>query len=90
MHSILSSIFKAISIREALIKATRGTGLIPYLSKYVSRGALDQIYKLYVPPHLYYDDIIYHKYGPEFNPINPGLLALELTLGEVFSTPPPP
>ena len=23
------------------------------------------------------------------NPINPGLLALELTMGEVFSTPPP-
>ena len=66
MYSILSSIFKAISIRQALIKATRGTGIIPYLSKYVSRGVLDQIYKLYVRPHLYYDDIIYHKYDPEF------------------------
>ena len=29
-------------------------------------GVLDQIYKLYVRPHLYYDDIIYHKYDPEF------------------------
>ena len=66
MWSILSSIFKAISIRQALIKATRGTGIIPYLSKYVSRGVLDQIYKLYVRPHLYYDDIIYHKSDPEF------------------------
>ena len=24
------------------------------------------IYELYVRPHLYYDDIIYHKYDPEF------------------------
>ena len=27
---------------------------------------LDQIYKLYVRPHLDYGDIIYHKYDPEF------------------------
>ena len=66
IKSILSSIFKATSIRQALIKATRGTGIIPYLSKYVSRGVLNQIYKLYVRPHLYYDDIICHKYDPEF------------------------
>ena len=45
MYSILSSIFKAISIRQALMKATRGTEIIPYLSKYVSRGVLDKIYK---------------------------------------------
>ena len=29
---------------------------------------LDQIYKLYVRPHLDYGDIIYHKYDPEFKP----------------------
>ena len=52
-------------IRQAVIKARRGTGIIPYLSKYVSRGVLDQIYKLYVRPHLYYDDINYHQYDPE-------------------------
>ena len=52
-------------IRQAVIKARRGTGIIPYLCKYVLRGVLDQIYKLYVRPHLYYDDIIYHKYDPE-------------------------
>ena len=34
--------------------------------KYVSRDVLDQIYKLYVRPHLDYGDIIYHKYDPEF------------------------
>ena len=36
------------------------------LSKYVARDVLDQIYKLYVGPHLDYGDIIYHKYDPEF------------------------
>ena len=32
----------------------------------MSRDVLDQIYKLYVRPHLDYGDIIYHRYGPEF------------------------
>ena len=39
--------------------------MIKYLSKYVSRNVLDQIYKLYVRPHLDYGDIIYHRYDPE-------------------------
>ena len=53
-------------IREAIIKARRGIRIIRFLSKYVSRDVLDQIYKLYVRPHLDYGDIIYHKYDPEF------------------------
>ena len=53
-------------IREAIIKARRGVGIIRFLSKYVSRDVLDQICKLYVRPHLDYGDIIYHKYDPEF------------------------
>ena len=53
-------------IREAIIKARRGIGIIRFLSKYVSRDVLDQIYKLYVLPHLDYGDIIYHKYDAEF------------------------
>ena len=52
-------------IREAIIKARRGIGLIKHLSKYVSRHVLDQIYKLYVRPHLDYGDIIYHRYDPD-------------------------
>ena len=52
-------------IRQVVIEARRGTGIIPCLSKYASQGVLDQIYKLYVRPHLYYDNIIYHKYDPE-------------------------
>ena len=38
--------------------------MIRYLSKYVSRDALDQIYKLYVRSHLDYGDIIYHRDDP--------------------------
>ena len=53
-------------IKEAIVKARRGIGIIRFLSKYVARDVLDQIYKLYVRPHLDYGDIIYHKYDPEF------------------------
>ena len=53
-------------IRETIIKARRGIGIIRFLSKYVSRDVLDQIYKLYVRPHLDYGDIVYHRYDLEF------------------------
>ena len=53
-------------IREAIIKARRGIGIICFLSKYVSHDVLGQIYKLYVRAHLDHGDIIYHKYDPEF------------------------
>ena len=52
-------------IRVAILKARRGIGIIRYISKYVSRNVLDQVYKLYVRPHLDYGDIIYHRYDPE-------------------------
>ena len=52
-------------IREAIIKARGGIGIIRFLSKYVSRVVLDQIYNLYVRPHPDYSDITYHKYDPE-------------------------
>ena len=52
-------------IKEAIVKA-RIIGIIRFLSKYVARDVLDQIYKLYVRPHLDYGDIIYHKYDLEF------------------------
>ena len=53
-------------IKEAIVKARRGIGIIRFLSKYVTRDDLDQIYKLYVRPHLDYGEIIYHKYDLEF------------------------
>ena len=54
-----------LQVREAVIKARKGIGLIKYLSKYVSTDVLDQVYKLYVRPHLDYGDIIYHKFDPD-------------------------
>ena len=48
-------------ISEAIKKATKGLGLMKYLSKYVSRKVLDLCYKLYVRPHLDYGDVIYHN-----------------------------
>ena len=52
-------------IKEAVVKARRGIGIIRHISRYVSREVLDQVYKLYVRPHLDYGDIVYHKYDPE-------------------------
>ena len=54
-------------VKEAIGKARRGIGMIRYLSKYVSRDVLDQVYQLYVRPHLDYGDIIYHKYDPKMS-----------------------
>ena len=52
-------------VREAEIKARRGIGLIKCLSKYASRDVLDQVYKLYVRPHLDYGDVIYYRFDPD-------------------------
>ena len=52
-------------VRKKTISARKGIGVIRYLSKYVSRDVLDQMYKLYVRLHLDYGDIIYHKFDPE-------------------------
>ena len=49
-------------VKEAIVKARRGIGIICFLSKYVSHDVSDQIYELYVRPHLDYGGIIYHKY----------------------------
>ena len=52
-------------VREKIISARRGIGVIRYLSKCVSRDVLDQMYKLYMRAHLDYGDIIYHKHDPD-------------------------
>ena len=52
-------------VREAIIKARKGTGIIRFLSKYVSQDVLDEIYTLYVRPDLDYCDMIYHRHDPE-------------------------
>ena len=48
-------------IKEAKIKARRGIGIIRFLSKYVHRDVLDQMYKLYMRPNLDYGDVVYHN-----------------------------
>ena len=53
-------------VKEAIVKARRGIGMIHHMAKYVSRDVRDQIYKLYVRLHLDYSHIIYHKPDPEF------------------------
>ena len=52
-------------IKEAIGKARRGIGMTRYLSKYVSRDVLDQVYKLHIGPNLICGDIIYHNYDPQ-------------------------
>ena len=52
-------------MREMTISSRRGIGVIRYLSKYASRDVLDQMYKLYVRPHLDHCNIIYHKHDPD-------------------------
>ena len=37
------------------------------MSRYVTRDVLDQMYKLYVRPHLDYGDVLYHQYDPHFS-----------------------
>ena len=54
-------------IREAILRAGRGIGMIKYLSRYISREVLDQVYKLHIRPHLDYGDIIYHKFDPNMH-----------------------
>ena len=43
----------------------KALSIIRHISRYVLREVLDQVYKLYVRPHLDYGDIDYHKYDPE-------------------------
>ena len=47
-------IYQKISI------ARKGIGIIKYMSSYAPKWILDQIYKIFVRPHLDYCDIIYH------------------------------
>ena len=47
-------------IKSAISKTRKGIGLLKYLSKYLPRHTLIEIYKLYVRPHLDYGDVIYH------------------------------
>ena len=47
-------------IKSAISKTRTGIGLLKDLSQYLSRYTLNNLYKLYVRPHLDYGDAIYH------------------------------
>jgi hypothetical protein len=46
-------------VAEKLSKSKQGLGVMQQLSKWVPRRSLEEIYKLYVRPHLDYGDIIF-------------------------------
>ena len=50
----------AAHFKEKVAKARKGIGLIKHLRSYLPTNVLDQIYKMYVRPHLDYCDFIYH------------------------------
>ena len=52
-------------IKTVISKTRKGIGLLKYLSKYLPRHTLNELYKLYVWPHLDYGDIIYHILAKE-------------------------
>ena len=47
-------------IKSFISKARKGIGLLKYLFKYLPRNTLNDLYKLYVHPHLDYEDVTYH------------------------------
>ncbi len=50
----------ASHIQSIVSKCRRGIGMLRFLSKYLPRHTLNEMYKLYVRPHLDYGDVIYH------------------------------
>ena len=50
----------ATRIQSIILKCRRGLGMIKFLSRYLPRNTLTELYKLYVRPHLDYGDVIYH------------------------------
>ena len=45
---------------KGISKSCKSIGLLKYLSKYLPRHTLNELYGLYVRPHLDYGDVIYH------------------------------
>ena len=45
---------------EVISNTRKGIGMLKYLSRYLPRHTLNELYKLYVRPHLDYEDVIYH------------------------------
>ena len=48
-------------IKKVISKTRKGIGMLKYLSKYLPRHTLNELYKLYVRPHSDYGDVIYRN-----------------------------
>ena len=62
-----------LHVNEKIAIARKGIGIIRYLSSFTPTKTLDQIYKMFVRPHLDYCDVIYHtphSINPFDNTIN--------------------
>ena len=49
-----------VQIKEVIEKVKTSLDMMKYMSKYVNRKVLDQMYKMHVRPHLGYGDVIFH------------------------------
>ena len=47
-------------IQSAINEGRRGTGMLRFLSNYLPRQTLNELYMLSIRPHLDYGDVIYH------------------------------
>ena len=47
-------------IHAVITRSRKGIGMLKFLSKYLPRNTLSDLYKLYIRPHLDYGDVIYH------------------------------
>ena len=47
-------------IKAAIYKATKGIGIFRFLSRCLPKNTLNELYKLYIRPHLDCGDVIYH------------------------------
>ena len=52
-------LYFSAQIKVAIFKTRGGIGPLKYFSKYLPRHTLNELYKLYVRPHLDYGDAIY-------------------------------
>ena len=55
-----SKLIFASHINDKISKARKGLGIIKILSRFLSIKTLDQIFKMYVRPHLDFCDVIFH------------------------------
>ena len=50
-------------IKAAISETRKGIGMLKFLSRYLPRHTLNELYMLHVHPHLDYGDVIYHTPG---------------------------